>query len=195
MPTSQNSKNKKLLDAVSGWFEQRAQNTLQDIADTRRDRNRIIRSIRKETIPEKIKYHLQQMANTGKLSVAEMFKYLTIMASIGLVDNAALRKLEKVYANLKRNDIKFIDWVKRHPTSLSYISYYAIIAALSLATFGTTKEKAPQEKKEEPKKEIIITPEPNIIPKDTLVVNHVSKYYDMNDSRVVTKFVKENWHL
>lgn len=152
--------NGDILRKVANWFEENVDATKQKFKDTKIERAIKIANTKQESTWEMLKYYLQQLHNTNKIGVNAVLEYFSKMSNAGLVDNALLRKMEKAYAELKKDDKKFVKWLKKHPSISSYFSYWLLIAALSFATWGSIKvTKNHKEKKEGDKKEIIVQPQ------------------------------------
>lgn len=203
MPKSQISKNGEVLRNFSDWLDENVESAKRKLKRTKLDRAAKITATQDETKWEAVKYYFKQLHNTNRMAFNTLLEYLAKLANVGLIDNKLLRIAEKKYAELKRNDIKFVEWLKKHPATSSYLSYYFLVAALSLMTWGGIKggNRGQQDDNDTPKKEIIIEPNDEEIviepdgdddkkKKKDKVVN---KVYDLTDKNFMENFVDENW--
>ena len=200
MPKSKVSSNGDFLRMIADWFDENVESAKKKFRKTKTSRGKS----KDETKWETVKYYLQQMHNTNRMAFNSLFEYLAKLANVGLIDNAILRKAEQAYAKLNGDDKKFVQWLKKHNTISSYLSYYFMIAAISLSTLVGVKHHN-RGGKDEPKekKEIIIAPnneEEILVPeedeeekKNNKDRKQKSKTYDLNDANFVSDFIEENW--
>lgn len=159
MSESKVSNNGELLRMFMQWLEKRFDKQKDVVENRRFNRAENIYMHQAETNSEKLKYYASQLLSGGRMGTIKLIEYITELTNIGLVDSALLRKLEEVYKNANNDEKKIVQWMKKHPATWAYLSYYLTIALIGTITWGGVKINNYVKGKEKEKKEIVVNPE------------------------------------
>lgn len=204
MPRTNVSDNGELLRMFAQWLDKHF-DKLKDSASARKFKRAGEISINKEeSKADKAKYYAAQLFTGGRMGTTKLLEYITRLTNVGLIDNVFLRKLEEVYKNANNDEKKIVQWMKKHPTTWSYLSYYLAVALISTMTWGGVKINNAVKNKEKDKKEIVVNPEQEENDNDdnkTIIYQpendehsiKANKTYDLTQSDFVETFVEENW--
>lgn len=201
MPKTQVEQNGDFLRMIVDNLDKQRKQALRDFDNKYKQRKTRLTIEDPETTDDKIKYHLEQLTNVGRLTASSVLQSMVTAANVGLVDNPILRKLETGYAEAKHDDKKFIRWLRKRPALSSYVSYYVIAGIIAATSFGTagaaTPEKSPIDK-DAIKKEYFQEQKTDTIPDNTYVIESAAEeqpdgVYNVQDSNFVPNFVRDNW--
>lgn len=201
MPKTQVEQNGDFLRMIVDNLDKHRKQALRDFDNKYKQRKTRLTIEDQETTDDKIKYHLEQLNNVGRLTASSVLRSMIRMANYGLVDNPILRKLEKGYAEAKHDDNKFVRWIRKSPALSSYVSYYVIAGIIAATSFGTagaaTPEKSPIDK-DAIKKDYFEEPKADTIPDSTYVIEAPAEelpdgVYNVLDPNFVPDFVRDNW--
>lgn len=219
MPESNVSNNGELFRALAQWLDKRFAKQKEVASSRKFNRAANIYMNNEESGLDQLKYYASQLFTGGRMGTIKLLEYITKLANVGLIDNVILRKLEEVYKNANNDEKKIVQWMKKHPTTWSYLSYYLTIALIGTMTWGGVKinDAVKDKSKDNPKdkKEIVVNPEPNKDDEKTIIYApenndeetiedndngknddigiKPNKTYDLTQPDFINNFVEENW--